>query len=271
MNIIDAHVHTNFWRTTTKYAKRAKEAGIDFTAEGLRREMDRNGVVHVVTPTAYVPDLADPLIDADRLEEIANDHTSILIGINPLKVVPGTLKEAETLLQEKKVAGFKIYLGYYHHGIGDQIYLPYFDLAAKFDVPVLVHTGDTLFRTAKLKYAHPLTMDDIAVDFPKTRFVLAHLGNPWMTDAAAVCYKNDNLFLDASGLVLGSQFPQSLAAGVKQLYEYVDNPRKLLFGTDWPLAPMAPYIEFFSKAIPEKDHELFFHQNAVDVYDVRTQ
>lgn len=54
-----------------------------------------------------------------------------------------------------------------------------------------------------MRQAHPLLVDDIAVDFPKVKFVLCHLGNPWFQDAAQVLYKNDNVYADISGLTLG--------------------------------------------------------------------
>ena len=45
---------------------------------------------------------------------------------------------------------------------------PYGRLAAKYDIPVIFHTGDTYSQSAKVKYAHPLFIDDVAVDFPET-------------------------------------------------------------------------------------------------------
>ena len=35
------------------------------------------------------------------------------------------------------------------------------------------------------------------------RFVMCHVGNPWMIDAAEVIYKNMNVWADLSGLMVG--------------------------------------------------------------------
>ncbi len=48
-------------------------------------------------------------------------------------------------------------------------------------------------------------VDDVAVDHPDVRFVLAHFGNPWLVDAAEVVYKNDNVWADLSGLIVGDE------------------------------------------------------------------
>ena len=45
----------------------------------------------------------------------------------------------------------------------------------------------------KIKYAHPLTLDDAASEFPDVKFVMAHYGNPWIIDATQVARK-ENVF-----------------------------------------------------------------------------
>jgi predicted TIM-barrel fold metal-dependent hydrolase len=47
---------------------------------------------------------------------------------------------------------------------GHKFYEPAYQLAQKYDVPVIFHTGDTYSVKAKLKYADPLTIDEVAVD-----------------------------------------------------------------------------------------------------------
>jgi predicted TIM-barrel fold metal-dependent hydrolase len=103
------------------------------------------------------------------------------------------------------------------------------------------------------EYAQPLLVDEVAVDHPNVNFVLAHFGNPWLTDAAEVLYKNDkkgfreNVWADLSGIVVGSagDFDRyrrrgvltALANQVRWAFTYAERPDRFLFGTDWPLAP----------------------------------
>src|SRR5439155_23897624 len=110
---------------------------------------------------------------------------------------------AEAQIRGGRVVALKGYLGYVHHFPSDPGYVPYFELAAKYKLPVFFHTGDTYSPYAKLKFAHPLTVDEVAVDFPKVNFVLCHVGNPWTVDAAEVVYKNMNVWADLSGLLVG--------------------------------------------------------------------
>src|SRR5690349_22517454 len=49
------------------------------------------------------------------------------------------------------------------------------------DIPVMVHTGTSIFPGARNKYGDPIHVDDVAVDFPKLKILLAHGGRPlWM-------------------------------------------------------------------------------------------
>jgi predicted TIM-barrel fold metal-dependent hydrolase len=141
---------------------------------------------------------------------------------------------------------------------------------------VVFHTGDTDSRKAKLKYADPLTIDEVAVDHPNVTFVLAHAGNPWIQSAAEVAYKNPNVVIDGSAFLIGdlaSRSPEivetQLVAPVRWLFEYVADPKKLMFGTDWPLVRMEPYLRAFQKAIPREHWQAVFHDNAARVYGLQ--
>ena len=79
---------------------------------------------------------------------------------------------------------------------------------------------------------------------------MCHLGNPWFQDAAEVLYKNDNVFADISGLTLGDfsdRFERYMLDQVTELIAYAGEPRYLLYGTDWPLVAMKPYLKLLNE------------------------
>jgi hypothetical protein len=182
--------------------------------------------------------------------------------------------DVEKALKSNSARCIKIYLGYIHRFAYDRAYRPLYPLAAKYDVPVVFHTGDTYSTKGKLKYADPLTIDEVAVDFPKTTFVIAHLGNPWIESAAEVTYKNPNVFVEASALMIGDLTNQEdvdtyLVKPLKWAYGYVGDSSKFMYGTDWPLVSMKAYFEAYKKAIPEKDWCKVFFGNAVRVFRMK--
>lgn len=113
--------------------------------------------------------------------------------------------------------------------------------------PVIFHCGDCLnsVKCAKLKYAHPLHIDEVAVDFPRTNFIIAHMAYPFQREAAEVCYKNANVFSDISGFVYGNFDHNDKIKFKKVLNEFMDiaGSDKLLFGTDSPISNQSSYVD----------------------------
>ena len=210
------------------------------------------------------------------------------IGIADPRKTPAANPEhfavAERQLASGKVVALKAYLGYVPVGPDDPGYRPYYRLAARYKVPVVFHTGDTWSTTAKVRFAQPLRVDDVAVDHPDVQFVLAHFGNPWMMDAAEVVFKNDNVWADLSGLIVGDESsfqtdpqghpaPETVWASwepdFRKAYRYADKPERFLYGTDWPLAAMADYRKFIAAIIPPDHHAAVFRDNARALFGLK--
>jgi len=181
----------------------------------------------------------------------------------------------DELLDKKIIKGIKLYLGYQYFYANEDKCRPVYELCLKYDAPVIFHTGDTLTISgeppAKIKYSHPIHIDDVAADFPDLKIIIAHLGNPWIMDCAEVLYKNKNVYADISGLAVNdadmdSFYGNLMKKKIRELFEY-SSPRKLLYGTDWPLASMKSYIKFTrGLGIPKKDLDYVFYKNAVELF-----
>jgi len=101
-------------------------------------------------------------------------------------------------------------------------------------VPVMIHTGTSVFPGARNKYGDPIYVDDVAVDFPKLKILIAHGGRPlWMDTAFFLLRRHKNVYLDISSIP-----PRRLLEGFPRLEMIA---QKTLFGTDWP-GPGVPEI-----------------------------
>lgn len=110
-----------------------------------------------------------------------------------------------------------------------------YEVAEKHGIPVMFHTGTSIFPGARNKYGDPLFVDDVAVDFPKLKILLAHGGRPlWMDTAFFLLRRHPNVYLDISGIP-----PKTLLKYFPRLSEIA---HKTLFGTDWP-GPGVPDIK----------------------------
>jgi predicted TIM-barrel fold metal-dependent hydrolase len=199
------------------------------------------------------------------------------IGVaDPSRIDTEHLQGVERQLRSGKVKALKGYLGYLYYGPDSPAYVPYYELAARYRVPFIFHTRDNYSDVAKVKYAHPLLVDEVAVDHRNVNFVMAHFGNPWITDAAEVVYKNENVWADLSGLLIGDEAAfrdlasrgilQRTVERIKEGIEFTEKPDKFLYGTDWPLAPMRVYRDFILQLFPERHYQAVFHNNAQEVF-----
>lgn len=254
--IIDAHTHTRF------NGSHNKDSNIHSTRENYVSDMRKNGVVGAVSHTGQ---------KGEGYVDLKKENVIHCAGVSG---APEDAARVEEGLKSGQFGCIKIYLGYVKRWAAAEEYKPLYRLAEKYDVAVVFHTGDTYDIDGHIKYADPLTIDEVAVEFRKVRFVIAHIGNPWIQSAAEVAYKNPNVWLDGSALMVGNLSVKAKAAKVEELvvkplkwtFTYVEDPSKLMFGTDWPLTDVASYVAAFKRAIPKEHWKAVFHDNAVKVF-----
>ncbi len=149
--------------------------------------------------------------------------------VNPhIYTRPG--EELQRLVENEGFRGLKLYPTYQHYYLNDPRIYPLYRVAEDLGVPVLIHTGSSVFRGSRLKYGDPLHLDDVAVDFPNLKIVMAHSGRGFWYDRAFFLSKlHPNVYMEIAGLPPGKlldYFP-----------EFARNTDKIIFGSDWPGAP----------------------------------
>ena len=94
-------------------------------------------------------------------------------------------------------------------------------------LPVMIHTGTSIFPGARNLHAQPMLCDEIGVDYPELVVILAHGGRPlWMEEAFFLVRRHKNMYMDISGIP-----PQKLLEYFPRIEQIAD---KVLWGTDWP-------------------------------------
>lgn len=261
--IVDCHVHLNHYA----------DEKVDSLAENLAKlqtSMRRNRVDVAIILTSYKTSAGRPstrqVVEAIR----GRPNLHIVAGISWETFDQAVVEELDSLLSASAIKGLKLYPGYEPFYPADPKLEPAYALAAKHDVPVMIHCGDTYAPRGKVKYSHPLHVDEVAVDHPDVKFVICHLGNPWLHDCMEVVYKNANVFADLSGLVLGDftdRFEAYMRRQLQDLLVWGVDPANVLYGTDWPLASMESYLDFMADLkVPVKEKEAIMWENAVRLF-----
>jgi hypothetical protein len=202
----------------------------------LRAHLLADGVDEAVVLGEIVP-VASGMVTNERIcayAERGNEQEGCVwlhpfVSLNPaMHYDPAG--ELDSLQARWRVAGVKLTPPYQHFFPADPRMYPVYARCQDLGLPVMFHTGMSTFRGSRLKYADPLLIDDVAVDFPRLRIVLAHSGRGvWYDEAALMARLHEHVYLELAGLP-----PGRLRTYFPDLDRLVD---KIIFGSDWPVLP----------------------------------
>jgi len=248
MKITDCHVHiqpVEMFKTAALEAMKRKRANYEQVIEFCRspkkflQHLDAVGVERAVLINYVAPEVMG-------FTPAVNDFVANYCKESPQRLIPcgsihprhtqNVLADIERILR-LGIRMIKIHpphqLLYPNDYVNEVKELEIIYRAAEANgIPVMVHTGTSIFPGARNKYGDPMFVDDVAVDFPKLKILLAHGGRPlWMENAFFLLRRHSNVFLDISGIP-----PRNLLKYFPRLEEIAN---KTLFGTDWP-GPSVP-------------------------------
>lgn len=147
-------------------------------------------------------------------------------SLNPY-LMANTGRELARLVNEDGIRGLKLYPTYNYFYPNDRMLYPLYASAEELKIPVMVHTGSSVFKGSRLKYGDPLFLDDVAVDFPELKILLVHSGRGiWYNNAFFLARLHPNVYMEVAGLP-----PQKLLEYFPELERNAD---KVVFGSDWP-------------------------------------
>lgn len=247
------------------------------TPPGLREHLRANGVDWAValaevspatsgdTPNEYVAELC---AQANALPDPPTGPRGRLIpfaSVNPF-IVNDLAEELERLAKTLGFRGLKAYPVYQHHYMNDSRMYPLYAKAQELGLPLLVHTGSSVFKGARIKYGDPLHLDDVAIDFPDLTILMAHSGRPfWYAQAFWMARRHANVYLELSGL-----------PGKKLLDYFPELERladKVVYGSDWPGNPdLRRNVDaILSLPLKGETKEKILWKNAARILDVEVR
>jgi predicted TIM-barrel fold metal-dependent hydrolase len=208
------------------------EAFLDriLTPEGIVDCLRANGVDYAVALAELSP-ITTGMLGNEVVAKLCQEVDSLIpfCSINPF-LVADLAGELERHVTEMGFRGVKLYPTYQHFYPNANRLYPLYAKAEDLGIPVMFHTGSSVFRGARLKYGDPLYLDDVAVDFPDLKVLMAHSGRGFWYDRAYFLAKlHANMYMEISGLP-----PQRLLDYFPELERVAD---KVIFGSDLPGMP----------------------------------
>jgi uncharacterized protein len=280
MPVIDIHIHIQPLEMFKPHARELMRNRRDYAevekytsspAEFLKfldaAEIERAGLINYVSP------------DVIGFTQDVNDWIARYCSADPKRLLafgsvhPKYVRDAGAEVQRLKkigIRGLKVHPSHqlfapneYRNGFGPLRAM--YEQAEKVGLPVMIHTGTSIFEGARNVYAQPMLADDVGIDFPNLVVILAHGGRPlWMEEAFFLVRRHKNMYIDISGIP-----PQKLMEYFPRIEEITD---KVLFGTDWP-GPGVPEVrgniaKFRALPISPEAQQKILYDNAARLFPV---
>jgi len=258
-DLVAIDVHTHAWKSALQVDDKPNEQqeamGRYFRYQPQHQTVPEMAELYRKLKMAFVVFTVDSpreprKISNEEVAELAHKHSDVAIpfaSINPHRGAEG-VAAARRLIADYKVKGFKFHPTVQEFFPNDRLAYPLYEAIAEAKLPALFHTGQTGVGAGtrgggglRLKYSNPLTLDDVAADFPDMPIVLAHPSFPWQEEALSVATHKPQVYIDLSGWS-PKYFPPILVQYANTLLK-----DKILFGSDYPVIHPEKWVEEFDK------------------------
>lgn len=201
------------------------------------RKMDRAGIERSLLIAVRAGDLnvrGSFELPIDRVAAVCArwpDRFSGLAGVDPFRGMKG-LADLTYAVKECGFVGAHLYPHWFGLAPDHAKYYPYYAKCAELGVPIMMQVGHNLVYTRERRLpsvGRPITLDQVAIDFPELTLIGIHIGVPWTDEMISMCWKHPNVYT-AGDAYAPRHWPASY---VHYLNTYGRD--KVLFGTDWPV------------------------------------
>ena len=257
---IDMHTHAEIscWNPFDNYAEDYDRAADKYFKSSRRPTIDESVAFYRERNIGLVMFTVDSetqigrrRVPNEEITEAAAKNSDIMIAFGSIDPHKGKFgaREAERLIKEHNVKGFKFHptvQGYHPY---DKMAWPIYEVINEHKLPAVFHTGHSGIGSGmrcggglRLEYSNPMHLDDVAIQFPDMQIIMAHPSFPWQDAAISVALHKPNVWIDLSGWS-PRYFPQ-------QLVQYANTLLKdrMLFGSDWPLISPDRWMKDFEQA-----------------------
>lgn len=274
---IDAHQHPLFFRDLCLDAevvemRKEQQAYYKMGVQDEERLIEQNRINGVERSILLPHDFSccqGDRIDNDAMKALVENSKGAFYGfaaVDPNRVDAPV--ELEKAFRDLGLSGLKLHPAKHRIEPMDKRLLPLYEICQRYGKPIVFHAGLSWQPQALMDYARPVKFEPIAVEFPKLRFCLAHMGFPWVTETAALLAKHPNMYADTAALYFdqtdeffGYMFGKTME------FTWLDRGirHQVMFGTNSPRWGAKRAIAAIRRMpLREETVELILRQNALE-------
>ena len=244
MRAIDVHVHVPAPSDHPSTKEKENMAGyfgagdMPNTPEEMYQKYKELDIFAVIFEIDAETTSGEPYVGNDYIASIVQQYPDQFMGFASVDPWKGQLaiNELERSVNELGLKGLKLHPSTQAFYPNDTRFYPLWAKASALGIPILFHSGQTGVGAGtpggggyKLKYSHPMLLDDVAADFPDLTIIMAHPAVPWQEEQLAVVLHKGNVYIDLSGWS-PKYFRPILVQYIRSILQ-----NKALFGSDYPV------------------------------------
>ena len=205
--------------------------------ETYLEKMDRAGIQRSLLIAVRAGDLrikGSFEISYERVAEMCQkypDRFSGLAGLDPTRGMQ-SLRDLEHAVKEYGFVGAHLYPHWFGLPPDQARYYPLYAKCCELDIPIMMQVGHCLrYQRERIlpSVGRPITLDQIAIDFPELVLIGIHIGYPWTEEMISVAWKHENVYI-GSDAYAPRHWPEPFVHFINTW-----GKDKVVFGTDWPV------------------------------------
>ncbi|MGI6257723.1 MAG: amidohydrolase family protein [Anaerovoracaceae bacterium] len=227
---IDAHSHVGWF---------GGWSNVGITPEEMIEQMDEYNIEKTVISTYPM----------EESVEAVDRYPDRLVGaawIDPNE--PGCLDRVIDAVERHGFKGIKLHPLFHSFLPNDECVFPVAELARKYDIPLMIHTGHPPFSL-------PWSVAQLADIYPEVKMVMIHMGHGngmYVQAALDMARKYPNLYMETSGMPMHTK--------IKEAYEIASD--RIMWGLDAPFHhPTVEMQRTIVSGLSDKALEDVFYHN----------
>ena len=191
------------------------------------------------------------------------DRFSGLAGVDPTRGMQG-LRDLEYAVKEYGFVGAHLYPHWFGLPPDHARYYPIYAKCCELEIPLMMQVGHCLrYQRERIlpSVGRPITLDQIAIDFPELVLIGIHLGYPWTEEMISVAWKHEHVYI-GSDAYAPRHWPESFVHFINTW-----GKDKVLFGTDWPVIdPERAITEIDALELRPESKQKFLRDTALRLF-----
>ncbi|MES2483923.1 MAG: amidohydrolase family protein [Pseudomonadota bacterium] len=190
-----------------------------------------------------------------------------LAGIDPTEGMRG-VRELERAVKEYGFIGAHGYPHWYELAPDHARWYPFYAKCVELNIPIQLQVGQSMIYDVnypRRSVGRPISLDNVACDFPELKLIGIHVGIPWTDEMIAMAWKHPNVYIGCDAHS-PAYWPESF---VKYINSYGQD--KVIFGSDYPILRFDRTMqEIAALGLRPEPLRKLLRDNAVRVYGLNT-